>query len=146
MCREKILTNTIHTVPSYARAFQEYYAMCFVNPPVLNLVDYVKLSNFLATNFTANYAVYVPLAKTTINNKSVLQLLVSLDMNTLLIKALGITHLDERGLRISTKQGILLINPAADAFMKKIASPLHSRPVIGERPRMAIEGQCLLSS
>lgn len=107
---ESSFPETIESVLNYARAFEEDYAMSFV--------DDMMSSNFFVANAMATYARYICVASTIIKTDRVFLLPVSLAMDALVVKTLCITHLADPGLYISTKEDILLMIQAAGALVK----------------------------
>lgn len=69
------------------------------------------------------YIRYVRIGKVVNNHQRLLPLLVKLDKDATAAKTLGITHLDDLSLYISSEVDILLIILAADAFVKNNCNP-----------------------
>lgn len=121
-------TDPVQSSLNYARAFEENYAVSFVDARVLGIVDYMMPSNVLAASSKAIYAHYILLAKMMIKNEGVLRLLVSFVMDGLVVKTLDITHLDSPVLYISTEDNIAFMIQATNAFVKSKTSPLLITP------------------
>lgn len=102
---------------------EEHYAVPFVNARVLDIMDEMMSSNFLAVSLRESYAHYCHVAKMVIKNEGVLPLLVDLVMVVSVVKMLSITHLDDLGLFISTEEGIFLLAQAAKASVKNDHQP-----------------------
>lgn len=92
--------------------------LSFVDARVLEIVDDMMLSNFLAANPKATFARYIRVAKSMIKKESVPPLLVSLFMDAPVLTTPGITHINDAGFYISTAEVIFLMTQAADAFVK----------------------------
>lgn len=102
--REIRFIGTIQSVLNYARTFRERYAVSFVNAHVLDIVENMMSSKFLAENSKATYAWYIHAAKMMIKNNGALPLLVSLSVNVTVVKPMGIIHFDDACLYILTKK------------------------------------------
>lgn len=53
--REAIFLDTMQNLLSYTRAAVEVYAVCFIDACIMNIVENMMISNFLAVNFKAYY-------------------------------------------------------------------------------------------
>lgn len=78
--------------------------MSVVNTPVLDIVDSMLSSNFLAKNFKAIYARYICVDKMMMKNEGVLPLLMGLAIDVPVVKRMRITHLDDLDLYTATEK------------------------------------------
>lgn len=72
VCRRKSFTITIKSFHNYAQAFEEDYAVRSVNNRVLDTVDDIMSSSFLAANFKATYGCYIRVEKMMMKNEDIL--------------------------------------------------------------------------
>lgn len=84
--------------------------------------DMVTLK-FLATNCRSTYICHVTVSKMIGKHQAVFPLLVNLRKDTSASRNLGITHLPDQNLCISSEKGIFVKIQAADAFVKNNHNP-----------------------
>lgn len=115
---ETSIEDTRQSVLNYARWFEEDDAVRFVTARVLDTVDDIISSNFLAANSKPTYPRYIFISKMMIKKGDILPLLVSLFMDALVLETLGIKHLDDPGINILTDEDILFMIWATDSDVK----------------------------
>lgn len=100
----------------------------FIHVRLLNTVEDIMYSNFLAANSREMNIRYIGVDRMMVKIQGVLLLLGKLVKDASVGKILGITHLDDPCLYISSEEDILLIIKAAYAIVKNDykPAPLHA--------------------
>lgn len=108
--------DVIESFLNYVQDFEENYAVSLVNAPVLDIVYDKMSSNFLIVSSKASYAGYIRVFETIIKNEGSFPLDLSfvMDPAVLMVKTMGITHLDDVGLCISAEETIFFMAQAAN--------------------------------
>lgn len=88
--------------------------MRFVNARVPDIVHGMILSNLLSADSRATYVRYIRVGKIMIKNGVVLPMTVSPATDVLLVKTMGISHLDDPVLHTSMGENVLVMIEAAD--------------------------------
>lgn len=120
-------TNTIQGVLNSTRAFEDY-GKIFVDLSVLDIVDDMMSSNVLDENPKATYTRYMCVGKMMMKIEGKLSLLVSLSMDAVVAKALGITHLIDPELKVSSEKYFILVIQVAETSPRALTIPLSSMP------------------
>lgn len=115
--------------------------MRFVDMRPADIVEDMNSSKFLAANSISTYICYMRVGRMMTMHQGVLLLLERLVTDASVTKTLGVTHLDDPSLDISSEQSILLMIPAADKFVKNDHKAAlfhtnsfywHARALLGE--------------
>lgn len=106
----------MQSVLNYVRAFDENYAVSFVDASVLDIDDDMTSSNFMAANSKTSFARYISVDKMMMKNEGIMLLFVGFAMDALVVKTLGNTQLEVPHLYISFEEDVFLITQATDSF------------------------------
>lgn len=94
MRREATSTEIMKSVLSYARSFNENYGVHFFDVRIIDILEDMMFSSFLAGNFRVTYVSYISVVMMIIRHEGVRLFLVKLDKNASAAKILVITRLD----------------------------------------------------
>lgn len=118
MQKEATFTDKIHSLLSYTLAFEEKYDIRFDDVRILDIVEDMMSFNNLSAYSRATNICCIGVCKVKIEKQGVLSLLGKLGKDATAAKTVCITQLDDPSLYTSSKEYILLMNEAADAFVK----------------------------
>lgn len=121
--REATLTYTMQSLRSYGQAFEEHYAVRFIDVNIMDVVEDTLPSKILAGICRAIYIRYIRVGKKLIKHQGVSFLLLKPGKDTLAAKTLGITQRDDQSLYNSSEIDILYMFQATDAIVKNGRKP-----------------------
>lgn len=121
---QKIFTDTIRSLFSYAQALKEDNRVQFVDVGIMKIVEDMISLNLLAANFRETYIAYMRVGKMVFNYQDVIPLLVVLGKDAPPARTCHIMHLDDRGLYTSSGEDNLLKIQVPHAFAKNDHKPL----------------------
>lgn len=122
----------------YAWALKDDYGESYVDFCIMDVMDNMLSSKFLAANSTAAYVRYIRAGKMVAKHNGMRNLAMSLFRGVLALRTLGTTHCDEPSLYISSEADFLLIIQAADVFVKNNHKRAFFRPNVFYRHRRAL--------
>lgn len=122
---KETFTEIKQSLLSYARPFEKKCSLRFVDLCIMDIVCDMMSSSVLATNSWAAYVRYITAGEIMMKRKCVLVLLTNLGRDAPAVKALGVTHLDDRSLYFSFEDDIYLMIRAPNEFVKNNNNPAH---------------------
>lgn len=109
---------------SNKQAVEEDWDVHFVYLLIVDIVDDMVFSNFLAANTTAPYVRYIKVKKMKIENNGMLSLLICVSGDSFVTGILHITYFDDTILNNLSEEDILMKIQDVEAFVKSDWNPL----------------------
>lgn len=93
--REESISDPIQSIFSYAQVYEKSSTRRFVYIPVLDVFSDMVSFNFLAMSLKFTHTGYIYAVKSMIQNEGDLPLIVTLPMDTPVVKTLGMTYFED---------------------------------------------------
>lgn len=116
--REATFTETVQSSLNYERVRKKGRVLCIVDVRIIEIVDDMMCSKFLAATSRAPYVGYIMIGKRIMRHNDVPRSLIHLCKDAPVLMTPGLTHTDDPSIHTSYEVNILLNIKAADALVK----------------------------
>lgn len=115
---EQVFTDSMQSLLTYSRSFIEKHGVRFFFVGIMDIVDDIMSSTFLAANSRATYTRYIRVHKVLIKRKYELAQLKNIGRDAPATNTLGITPLAGPSIYVSSEKCILVLTEDADLIVK----------------------------